>query len=54
MGFKNLEEMDNMFKNCISLNSVPDISKWNLKNVNVINNIFKGCKKSLNIPLKFN
>ena len=33
-----------------SLQSLPDISKWNIKNVININNIFKGCSSLLSYP----
>ena len=42
-----------MFKDCYSLISLPDISKWNIDNVNNMEDIFKGCKDTLNIPDKF-
>ena len=35
--------------NCSSLKSLPDISKWNIKNIK-INNIFKGCSSLLSFP----
>jgi len=42
-----------MFHNCSSLISLPDISKWNTKNVTKFANMFKGCNKNLAIPSKF-
>ena len=38
-----------MFSGCISLVSLPNISKWNMKNVVNISNLFFNCKS-----LKFN
>ena len=32
-----------MFKNCSSLISLPDISKWNTSNVKDMSEIFKNC-----------
>ena len=45
--------MDMMFANCFSLESLPDISKWNTTNVISMNEMFKYCDRSLNIPTKF-
>ena len=42
-----------MFCRCESLNSLPDISKWNTSNINNMWDMFYGCKPSLNIPPKF-
>ena len=42
--------INKIFFNCSSLLSLPDISKWNLKNVISINNIFKGCSSLLSFP----
>ena len=50
--------MDEMFCNCKSLSSLPNISKWNtksIKNINSLKKIFVGCdklEKSI-IPSKF-
>ena len=41
------------FYGCISLISLPDISKWNTSNVTNMKDMFVGCKQSLNIPSKF-
>ena len=49
----NLQNMSYMFYNCKSLNSLPDISKWNTSNVKDMSWMFYGCKPSLNIPPKF-
>ena len=34
--------MDHMFYECLSLISLPDISKWNTHNVYEMNDIFSG------------
>ena len=53
MDTKNVTDMWSMFSGCNSLNSLPDISKWNTSNVNDMSYMFSGCKPSLNIPSKF-
>ena len=35
--------MSHMFNNCLSLSSLPDISKWNTYNVNDMRLIFGNC-----------
>ena len=52
-GIKNITNMSCMFENCSSLNSLPDISKWNTSNVNNMSDMFDGCSKLSKIP-KFN
>ena len=42
--------MNALFYECSSLKSIPDISKWKIKNVVNINNIFKGCSSLLSFP----
>ena len=48
----------NLFEGCSSLNYLPNIIKWNIKNVIQINNIFDGCYSLLFLPdmskLEFN
>jgi surface protein len=39
-----------MFENCISLEKIPDISKWNITNVKNISNIFLNCSSLISIP----
>ena len=39
-----------MFGYCSSLSVLPDISKWNIINVDSINNIFEGCYSLTYIP----
>ena len=36
--------MNNIFENCTSLSSLPDISKWNTCNVKDISYMFSGCR----------
>ena len=48
--------MNYMFSHCESLSSLPDISKWNIKNDTNINGMFNGCDKikfTEQIKLKF-
>ena len=42
--------MSELFYECSSLKSLPDISKWNVNNLETINNIFKGCSSLLSFP----
>ena len=44
--------MYSMFYNCSSLNSLPDITKWNIKKLKYKEGMFKGCKERI-IPKKF-
>ena len=41
-----------MFCGCKSLKSLPDISKWDTKNVTDMSQMFSGCRKNI-IPKKF-
>ena len=41
-----------MFYDCSSLTNLPDISKWDTKNVTNMNEMFSGCRKNI-IPKKF-
>jgi len=42
-GINNIKNMSFMFCGCLSLLSLPDISKWNIYNVTNIGYIFCGC-----------
>ena len=42
-----------MFSNCSSLESLPDISKWNTNKATNMSEMFSNCKTNLNIPSKF-
>ena len=39
-----------MFYNCGSLLRLPDISRWNVRNVHDIKNIFSGCSSLIQLP----
>ena len=39
-----------MFRGCSSLESIPDISKWNSNNIINMSNIFSGCITLFEIP----
>ena len=45
--------MSDMFSYCNSLNNLPDISKWDTKNVTYMGSMFSGCNKLKQIPDKF-
>ena len=45
--------MYGMFGYCESLISLPDISKWNTKNVESMESMFSGCSSSLQLPSKY-
>ena len=42
-GIMNITNMSCMFKECSSLSSLPDISKWNTNNVTNMSYMFSGC-----------
>ena len=42
--------MNNAFKDCSSLISLPDISKWDISNVNEMNYLFKNCSSLISLP----
>ena len=50
MFYCNVTDISEMFCNCLSLLTLPNISKWNTKNVKVMNYIFFGCSSLLNLP----
>ena len=41
--------MSNMFSGCSSLNNLPDISKWDTKNVTDMGFMFYGCSSLNNL-----
>ena len=43
--------MNNIFKNCISLISLPDIDKWNISKVKNKRDRFEECINLLNIQI---
>ena len=42
--------MDNLFSGCNSLESLPDISKWDISRVDKLDNLFKECNSLLSLP----
>ena len=42
--------MKSLFKDCSSLISLPNISKWNVENVKDMDQMFSGCSSLLIIP----
>ena len=53
---KNVNNMSYMFYCCHSLTSLPNISRWKTKSINNkvgMVGMFEGCKKSLQVPRKF-
>ena len=51
-GLNYINNAESMFFECILLQSLPDISKWDTKNVTNMRGMFNGCP-FLNIPSKF-
>ena len=39
-----------MFSNCSSLSSLPDISKWDTKNITDMSYMFRGCSSLSSLP----
>ena len=39
-----------MFCNCSKLQSLPDISQWNVNNVSYMNNMFENCSELKRLP----
>ena len=46
--FTNVTDMSGMFTGCSLLISLPDISKWDTKNVKYMSCMFNGCHNLLN------
>ena len=42
--------MMSMFRECKSLTSLPDISKWNTNNVKDMSSMFEGCSSLSSLP----
>ena len=42
--------MSYMFSGCRSLETLPDISKWNINNIENISNMFYGCESLKSFP----
>ena len=49
-GINNIKDMSFMFCGCLSLISLPDISKWNTNNIINMNGIFSGCSLLTKLP----
>ena len=49
-GIYNIKDMSFMFCGCLSLFSLPDISKWNINKVNNISGLFSGCSSLTELP----
>ena len=49
-GITNIINMSNMFSECTSLLSLPDISNWNTSNVTNMSCMFSGCTSLLSLP----
>ena len=47
---KNVTNMSYMFRDCISLKNLPDISHWGTKNVTNMSYMFYGCHSLINLP----
>ena len=50
MNTNNVNDMDSISYECKSLDSLPDISKWNTKSVDDMASIFNGCKSLNSLP----
>jgi len=49
-GINNITDMSFMFEGCLSLISLPDISKFNTNNIKYMNSIFEGCSSLSFLP----
>ena len=49
-GIKRIKIAKEMFSNCSSLKSLPDISKWNTNNVTDMMGLFLGCSSLKSLP----
>ena len=49
-GITNVIDMSYMFCKCLSLQSLPDISKWNTSNITDMYDMFDGCKLLKALP----
>ena len=48
-GIMNISNMNDMFSGCISLLSLPDISKWNINKYSNMYGLFNGCESLLSL-----
>ena len=51
-GIKSIKLAEEIFKNCLSLKSLPDISKWNTNNVTDMSRLFYKCSSLSSLSLK--
>ena len=49
-GINNITDMSSLFSGCLSLTSLPDISKWNTNNVTDMSFMFRGCSSLSSLP----
>ena len=49
-GINNVTNMNEMFYECSSLSSLPDISKWNTNNVTDMSKMFSKCSSLSSLP----
>ena len=49
-GIKNITDMSYMFRDCESLLSISDISKWSTSNINNMSHTFGYCKSLISLP----
>ena len=49
-GIKLIQIIWKLFCECSSLTSLPDLSKWNVSNVNDISGLFYGCSSLTSLP----
>ena len=52
-GINKVSNASKIFNDCLNLESILDIVKWDLSNVTERNEMFKGCNKNLIIPKEF-
>ena len=45
-----ITDMSDMFSNCKSLISLPDVSEWNTSNVTNMNHMFSNCSSLISLP----
>ena len=50
MEFKCCVKISSLFTGCASLKELPDISNWNISNVNKILGLFAGCSSLKKLP----
>ena len=52
-GINKINNANNMFYDCTSLKSIPNLDKWNITHLKLKGNMFYGCDSSLIIPDNF-